>query len=55
MTYDELKAGIDAAPITYVPALLIAVVRRAVRDKVFADGGLLKVVERATAAEEEGR
>lgn len=46
-SFDEIKSAIDAAPITYVPALLIAVVKRAVRDRVFVGGGLMRTVTKA--------
>lgn len=47
MTYDELVKGIEDAPVTYLPALLITVVQACERGKVFQPGGLDKTVERA--------
>lgn len=47
MDYDTLKANIDHAPLTWLPALLIAVVQACVRGGVFAPGGLEKVVKSA--------
>lgn len=52
MSYDELTRQIEQAPITWLPALLITVVRRAVRDGVFqGSSGLLLTVEKAIGKE----
>lgn len=47
MTYGELEKGIEDAPITYLPSLLITVLEAAIRRDVFvSEGG----VERFTLA-----
>lgn len=48
--YADVKRAIDEAPVTWIPALLIAVVSRAVRDEVFQGSGLLITVEKAMDA-----
>lgn len=45
--YSDLERGINEAPMTYLPALLITVVQRCVRERVFQEGGLEKTVARA--------
>lgn len=47
LSYDELKAQIEQAPKTWAPALLIVAVQKAVREKVFVEGGLERVVQSA--------
>lgn len=47
--YEDLKARIENAPVTWLPALVIVVVQAATRNKVFRPGGLATVVARAEA------
>lgn len=47
MSYDELMGHIKQMPITWIPALLVVVVQRAIREDVFKEGGLLLVVRGA--------
>lgn len=42
--YGQLEKGIESAPITYLPALLITIVKRCVKDGVFQPGKLAEVV-----------
>lgn len=49
MSYRELSANIETLPATWVPALLAAMVRRAMDANVFVPGGLQKFVANAEA------
>lgn len=46
MTYDEIKAGIQACPKTWLPALLTEIVRTAIEKQVFKPGGATNLVRR---------
>lgn len=46
MSYAELKAAIEAAPKTYLPALLVAVAEVAKAKRVFQPGAMARMVQR---------
>lgn len=55
LSYEAIRNEIENLPQTWCPALLFAMVRVCVRKKVFAPGGLEKIVARAKAEEEQGK
>ena len=55
MTYSELKEEIQKAPMTWLPALLIACTRACKEKKVFRDDeALLRIVENSLQYEDPG-
>lgn len=46
MSYLELRDGIKDAPKTWLPALLVEIVRQCEKERVFIDGGLVRTVEK---------
>lgn len=47
LSYSEIVEAIKTAPETWLPALLAETVQACERKKVFQDGGLIRLVERA--------
>ena len=45
MTYSEIKAEIEAAPKTYLPGLLVAVVKTLTTKKVLKPGGAARIAQ----------
>lgn len=45
MSYSELRLEIENAPRTWLPALLVEIVRQCEKERVFLDGGLVRTVE----------
>lgn len=48
MSYEDLETGIAEAPITYLPALLVLIVKRCVQAKVYQRGKLQEAVATAS-------
>jgi hypothetical protein len=46
LSFNELKAEIEGAPRTWLPALLIAMVQACIAKKVFRKAGAVELVER---------
>lgn len=53
MSYSELRLEIENAPRTWLPALLVEIVRQCEKERVFLDGGLVRTVEKIIEKGEE--
>jgi len=45
MSYEQLKAEIKNAPVTWLPGLLVCVVKTALKNKVFKPGGAARIAK----------